>query len=232
MDNNYWLAFDKAAGRFFRQICNLNSLAAPHVLRLEFGLVSSYILSLSAVLRWGNALLWGDEGSLRAALRMEIFDKLKDQSAFLRSFAYANDIFGLSLNSNSPMPKSALKLLLKMSASSISMARDIALSKSKSQNELVCGSALGKRLQSYLICNHPHGIRRLMLLLRINLLPLREVTGIWDKTPREERICELCHIQIQDLNHVLFVCPELQKAKCMFLRPSFINFNIHSAQEA
>ena len=45
--------------------------------------------------------------------------------------------------------------------------------------------------------------RYLLAYLRIGILPLKLETGRYNNVRVEDRICELCHLHVQDENHVV-----------------------------
>jgi hypothetical protein len=49
---------------------------------------------------------------------------------------------------------------------------------------------------------------RLMAMARLGLLPVEDETGRWDKTPKEERVCNDCGKELGTVEHFLTGCKE------------------------
>ena len=86
-----------------------------------------------------------------------------------------------------------------------------------------CSSESGGRLALYRVfkslpgteeyakLNLPVHIRRVMAGLRMGSLPLQIETGRYTNTPAANRICKLCHLEIEDQYHFLLICPLLRQ---------------------
>ena len=48
-------------------------------------------------------------------------------------------------------------------------------------------------------------------------MPTREIeTGRYTKTTREERLCKLCSLEVEDELHFIMSCPKLSKRRTIF----------------
>jgi hypothetical protein len=58
--------------------------------------------------------------------------------------------------------------------------------------------------------------RSLLVRLRAGCLDLEIETGRWRGIPREQRICKLCNIEVEDELHFLFRCCKLQHIRALY----------------
>jgi hypothetical protein len=72
--------------------------------------------------------------------------------------------------------------------------------------------------ENYVIMNLSPSERSFLAQLRFGILPLAIETGRFSRTPVENRICSFCSTCTEDELHFLFVCPQYQNARSVFLQ--------------
>lgn len=229
---NDWSFLERIEGQLLRKLCTFNTLVPSAAIRLEFGLISTYIQGIARVLLWRYQLNNSEIYSLRGFMCKELFGELGGKYSLYRDFSLALKMFGVQEESVISLLLIELKSFIKKSSGEISFNRYIEFCNTKERLKLIARTTSPKLPQKYITWNLDHEIRRWISLFRLNLLPLNDLTAHWFQNWMNGKNCNFCDLSIQNLDHVLFVCLALAFYRRLWLRPMFLQNGVKDVVSA